>query len=448
MRAVNDRAARRSALFRAGALIASLGSACTLVNAFDEVKPFAEGTYGPGGPNLTLDGSSDGTTNPDGRAPAVGAVVVAGQVATDGGSRGVLTVLDPATGREMGPREAMAVAAIRYDGLRDLWYVFESKGFDFVPAPTDEVVLHVRALDLATGKWAERGAISIPPLQNYDSIGVIRDRLVYVAHPGGGAGDAAPSFRVVTIDTSNPAKPAVADVQATDRAPLGAVATRSPTGPGGVVNLVRVNTSACVTPAQCPIEIVPVLVPNSGTPVINPPVPIGMTSRFNVPGYATFARLERDAIVFPRTSTDAAAPSSVSLFDPRNQNEQQVAPTSFVITDSVLRRAAVSECTQTLFVVGTNGDFDLHAVPVFGNGTGAPAKITTGHSGQAVYFEPATRTVIAPFGQGSGFDYSAFHLGGTPEAPTLTRRTADWAPPADVRPLLLAVREPVPIVCP
>lgn len=442
------RSLRGAGIVRAGALAVAFGSACTLVNTFDEVKPLTDGTYGPSGPGtgIVTDGAvSDGMSSPDGnnKTPALGAIVVAGQLETTDGSLSteVLTVLDPATGREIGPREPMIVAGIRYDGLRDLWYVFESKGADFVPSPADEVILHVRALDLATGVWTERGAISVPPLQNYESIGVVRDRLVFVAHP---ASDAGGGVRVVTIDTTDPSKPAIADQQTTDRAPLGIVATRSSNGrPGGVANLVRLNSGACVN-GQCPIEIVRVLISNSAEPVINPPVEIGTTSRFAMPGYATFAGANRDVIVFPRTSN--AGPSTVSLFDPFNQQPvQQTAAASFVINDATLRRAAVSECTRTIFVVGTNGDFDLHAVPAFDIGGGTPTKISTGHSGQSVYFEPTTRTVIAPFGQGTGFDYSAFRLGGTPETPVLTKRTADWSPPTDIRPLLLAVREPVPV---
>jgi hypothetical protein len=64
-----------------------------------------------------------------------------------------------------------------------------------------------------------------------------------------------------------------------------------------------------------------------------------------------------------------------------------------------------------------------------------------------VYFEPSTKTVLAPFAQGAGFDYSAFKLEGTETAPALTKRTADWTPPSDLRPILLGIREPLPIVC-
>jgi hypothetical protein len=65
-----------------------------------------------------------------------------------------------------------------------------------------------------------------------------------------------------------------------------------------------------------------------------------------------------------------------------------------------------------------------------------------------VYFEPCTKTVLAPFNQGAGFDYSAFKLGGTSAAPTLAKRDTDWHPPTDVRPVLLGIRSPLPLQCP
>ena len=133
-------------------------------------------------------------------------------------------------------------------------------------------------------------------------------------------------------------------------------------------------------------------------------------------------------------------------YDPVLHTEQQ-APTDFVITDTGLKRAAVSNCANVAFVVGTNGDLRVHAVPIQANGGGTPSSASTGHSGQSVYFEPSTKTVLAPFAQGAGFDFSAFKLEGTSAAPLLTKRTADWNPPSDLRPILLGIREPEPIVC-
>jgi hypothetical protein len=434
-------------VFRLGVVVLLFGSACTLVNSFDEVKPLSDGTYAPstGGPSGEGGSNSDApVTDAPFPSNAGGAIVVAGQVASDAGAglpTSVLAVLDPVTGRQIGERENMVVASVRYDGLRDLWYVFESKTPEWAPGPTAEVIFHVRSLDLTTGKWTERGSIPVPPLQHYESIGVVRERVAYVAHSTADAG----AVQLVTIDTTDPAKPTLIDQQLLDRTPLGAVATRSGTGPGGVVGLVRLNTSACVGNV-CNVELVRVRIPNGTLPQIDSPATLGTASRNSSPSFATFSLVERDVIVFPRPANDAS--TTASMFEPRTQVPQGL-PSSFYVTDSLLRRTAVSECTQTAFVVGANGDLDLHAVPVFGDGGGTASAVTTGHSGQSVYFEPTTRTVLAPFGQGAGFVLSAFRLAGTSDAPQLTRRTtADWNPPTDLRPILLAIRVPVPIVCP
>ena len=98
-------------------------------------------------------------------------------------------------------RTLESIAGVQYDGLRDLWYLFESKIADFVPGANDEVVLHVRQLDAKTGVWTELSKRTVPTLQSYDSIGVTRERLSYVAYkaPEAGAG-----LEYVTFNTSNP----------------------------------------------------------------------------------------------------------------------------------------------------------------------------------------------------------------------------------------------------
>jgi hypothetical protein len=64
-----------------------------------------------------------------------------------------------------------------------------------------------------------------------------------------------------------------------------------------------------------------------------------------------------------------------------------------------------------------------------------------------VYFEPYTSTVLVPFTQGDNHELQAFALTMTGNAPKLTARTTGWTPPTDVRPEVLAVREPVPLRC-
>lgn len=431
-----------------------VAAGCSLVNSFEDVTPRSDGVYAQADatavdvaaqPDVATDAPV--TDASDAGIASGGAIVVGGRVEDDAGAfKYVLAVLDPADGKEIGTREDMVVAGVQYDGLRDLWYIFESKTNDFVAGANDQVVLHVRELNAKTGVWNERSQKAVPVLQSYDSIGVTRERLTYVAYrsPEAGAG-----LEYVTFNTNDPANPVELNRLPVDVTPFGAMPTRSSTGPGGFVNYLRINTtpSECDAGNICPMEIVPIRIPNSGSPAIDPIVPLGYTVRFNLPSYAAMAPpTDLDLVVFPRTGNDASAPSTIRRYDPVLHTEQQ-APTDFVITDTGLKRAAVSNCGKMAFVVGTNGDLRVHAIPIQANGGGTPTSASTGHSGQSVYFEPSTKTVLAPFAQGSGFDFSAFKLGGTETAPTLSQRSTDWTPPSDLRPILLGIREPLPITC-
>lgn len=446
--ATRNRALR---VFSCGSLL--VGAGCSLVNSFDDVTPRIDGIYlesdatvadvAPTSDVVTNDVAND--SGGDAALGSGGAIVVGGRVHDDAGNiEYVLAVLDPANGREIAAREKMVVAGIQYDGLRDLWYIFESKSNDFVPGPNDQVVLHVRALDPKTGVWTERSQKQVPVIQSFDSIGVTRERLTYVAYkaPEAGAG-----LEYVTFNTADPAALAeVNRIAVVDNTPLGAMASRSTTGPGGFVNYLR-TANCSVEAGTCEIEIVPIRIPNSGSPVIDPIVGVGPTGRFSIPSFAVIPPpTDLDLVIFPRVGNDASAPSTVRRYDPVLHTEQQN-PTDFVITDSALKRAAVSSCANVAFVVGTNGDLRVHAIPIQASGGGTPSSASTGHSGQSVYFEPSSRTVLAPFAQGAGYDFSAFKLEGTPAAPLLTKRSADWTPPADLRPILLGIREPLPIVC-
>lgn len=430
----------RAALF--SAMVVAAG--CSLVNPFDDVAPRSDGTYAEVDATV-LDAAPTTDVADGGRDGARAALVVGGRVEDDAGaSKYVLAVLDPASGREIGTREDMVVAGIHYDGLRDLWYVFESKSGDFVPGANDQVVLHVRALDAETGAWTERSSKLVPTIQSYDSIGATRERLTYVAYraPEAGAG-----HEYVTFDTTDPTNLVEMNRLPVGALPFGAMPSRSPTGPGGFVNYLRISATDCDAGDVCQMELVPIRIPNSGSPVLDPIVPLGYIGRFDVPSYAVVPPpTNLDLVVFPRASDDASAPSKLRRYDPVLHTEQQTA-TDFVITDSSLKKAAVSSCANVAFVVGGNGDLRVHAVPIQPNGGGTPASASTGHAGQSVYFEPSSKTVLAPFAQGDGFGFSAFRLEGTPAAPLLTKRTSDWTPPADLRPILLGIREPLPIAC-
>ena len=80
-------------------------------------------------------------------------------------------------------------------------------------------------------------------------------------------------------------------------------------------------------------------------------------------------------------------------------------------------------------------------------------KVALRHSGQSVYYDPASETVFAPFNQGGGATYSPFRISGDSLAGlNLKERTGgptgDWNPPTDVRPILLGIHAPTAETCP
>lgn len=432
----------------------AFGAGCTLVNPFDDVRTASEGQYAALPPTTTTglsdggaalgDASKDGSVPP--RAPLAGAIVMSAESARRGDNQMdyFLTVLDPATGNEVnrGARENMVVAGVRYDGLRDLWYIFESGPGHFAPTPDDTVYLHVRQLDMVSGTWTELSKTLIPSLNHYDSIVALRDRLVFVAFAP--AGSAYP-LNLVTLDTSNPSNIGFLGDPVPipwSSPPLGLLGSSSTTGPGGTINLAQINKQLCVN-RMCDVEFLKFFVPNSGSPRLSDaPTRVGSTLSYAVPALAKLSISEQHSVVFPPPVTSGGN-ATVQLFQPGSA--EVVGPTiSFAIRDLALKRAATADCEDTLFVVGTNNDTRLYAVPLFEGGKAA--SIETTHSGQAVYYEPSSRTVFSPFNQGAGTSYSAYRLGGSKAEPTLSVRT-DWMAPGDLRPLLLEIRQPLPVRC-
>ena len=130
------------------------------------------------------------------------------------------------------------------------------------------------------------------------------------------------------------------------------------------------------------------------------------------------------------------------------QNEMQFgAPIPFQTGDGFFQPFAFAECQHQALLIATNEDLAVYSIPLT-SASGMTARATTTHSGQSVYFEPYTSTVLAPFTQGDGFELTAFTLAGSSATPTLTPRQTGWSPPADVRPEVIAVRAPLPIKCP
>ncbi len=434
-------------------------AACSLINSFDDVKdavvdagsaadapvvvpPIEAGPLPDSGP--VSDAAVDA-----GPAGPTGAIVVGANVVGDAGKEFVLTVLNPATGAELAPskREKMKVAAIQYDGLRDLWYIFESLGTDFQPSPVDPVTLHVRELNNVTGEWTERQKLAVPTVSGSDVFAVLRNRIAYFAYVTTDAG--IPEGKLVLLDTTTPSAVTVLTPNTDlDAIPEGIIGTRVLSGTGGTLTLIRKDSPNCSGTSAptdfCPwkaqtVTIVPGASPQFGAgtqPIVANVVRIGS------PAWGSY--LGGNVNIF---GVPAAAGQSAYLESRlTSTNLTSGTATPFALTGSVLRPLAISECAQTAFVAElTSGE--LRAVPLAAGSTVLEKNL--GHPGQRLFFEPFSNSLLAPFKTANSFEISAYTLGGTKTVPTLTKRQAPgWNPPADLQPNVVAVKAPVTFACP
>lgn len=448
------RADRKLPVFSVVLAAAAFAAGCGIVNALDDVEQPHETTY-TAGPKVD-EPLSDGGSSADGGdtgAPGDHAVmVVAGNVLVDEAGEQfdpVLTVLDTATGHEVGSREKMRAAGVVYDAPRDLWYLFESPS-DFVPGPSDVVRLHVRKLDSKTGAWTELSSTVVATPLYYDAIVATNSRLTFIAHPADA--DAGGSLRMVTLDTSNPASPGVLDERDVAAAPLGMIATRSGSGPGGQVTLLNVGSAAdgdCADagPGACAAKLHRFLIPNGGAPQDLGSFIYGAMSSFGLPGYGSVicGGGPDELLVLPK---GGAGPHDVHLLGYQSTGGTLATSYAMATNATRLRRAAVDNVRRLVFLVETNTDTNVHVVSLAPGG--ATTKAALRHSGQAVYYDHGSQTVFAPFNQGDGYTFSAFRVSGTSTAPQLKERTAagDWDPPADLRPVLLGIKDPATFACP
>jgi hypothetical protein len=433
-------------LISRGFMIASATTcvmACTLLNALDVVKPDIDASVSTtpdaalsdtSTPAVTETGAPDVVVN---AGPPKGAIVVGGAVSGDGGALlPVLTALAPETGLELPQaREKMNVAGAKYDGLRDLWYIFESGGASAFPLPTDPVFLHVRKLDTYTGAWENLQTLKIPPVVSFTHIGVLRERLVYLAYRVELNGDTGTDL--VTINTSTPSNVLVIDTKSLDKLPLGLIATRSQSSTPGSVNLLK--AVSCEGGGQC-LETVHVTVSAEGA-TIGATTALGRFS--GSPAYGSFISSSVDLIAWKTIGAEPFA--KLKSFNPLTLQEIGVG-IEVGANEPFLKPLATAECLGQALITGTNTELTINSVPL--TTTGQSDRLSTGHSGQGVYFEPFTSTALAPFSQGDGFVLTAMKLTGTKDAPKLALRQADWSPPADLRPEIVAIRQPLPIVCP
>ncbi len=440
------RVASRTAL---ALFAASAGVACSLINAFDDVKPqvFAN-LPETGGEDVHVEAAAEAGD----AGPAKGVIVVGGVVESDGGHAAVLTAINPGTGAELPmAREKMLVAAVHYDGLRDLWYVFESNGATHFPLPTESVFLHVRKLDTYTGKWEEIQSIKIPTLVANSHIAILRERIAYIAYRTTADGSVAKDL--VVINTTSPTEPTVENSTPLAGDPIGVVGTRATTTAGGHVTLLF-DGAAGATPeggvcngaAMC-LETQLVTVGGEGVPSLGV-----LTERGTYKGSPAFGSFgvstgsPADYVgFFPDPAPTTGAPGTMRAYSP-NTGLPTGSPITFSFNDTFLRPIAFADCLAQALLIGTNTETAVTTIPVASAGTGDRGDM--GHSGQSVHFEPFTSTVLAPFTQGEGYELTAFKLSGTSGAPKLALRLSpDWSPPSGLRPEIVSTRTPIPFQC-
>ncbi len=456
------------------AIAATCVGACSLINAYDDLRPQADA-----GPDATSPGDSGtdspvDSAGPDGaardagdagdaaRADAsfsdLGVIVISGRVANDAGALvGVLTALDPTTGMELpSARQSLNVPVVIYDGLRDLWYVIETDGTSLFPTPSDHAVLHIRTLDPASGTWTTLQSLRVPP-PVFGLAAAITNRLVYVGFDSQVDAQSGTSF--VTVDTTDPTMPNIYGSTGLPVQPFGLIGTRSQTGNGGPVNLLLAqpcsdggvsgdaggDAAAGIGGGEC-LSIQHVTVPTDPDPAtLTFAAELGPF--FGKPAYGSYLTGgPADVLGWSLPGSTGPGATSISSYSP--QNEAPIGTSiSIQTSDGFFQPFAFAECQQQALLTATNEDLSVYAIPL-GSASGMLARAATTHSGQGVYFEPYTSTVLSPFTQGDGYVLTAFTLGGTMANPTLTPRQAGWTPPADVRPEVIAVRAPIPVKCP
>jgi hypothetical protein len=440
----------------AGVMAVMGAAACTIINSFGDVEPVTA-EAGTGTDAGSESGPQEGGTFDSG-FPDKGAIVLSGRILDDAGSlQGVLTAIDPETGKELpnARQTPLNVPMALYDGLRDLWLIMETDGTSLFPVPTDHAVLHVRTLDPGNGTWTTLQSLQVPP-PVFGLATVLKNRLVYVGY----SDKVDASIALITIDTSDPTQPNIYGITALPEQPFGLIGTRSQTGNGGGINMLLAepcadaggaaddagDASGGLAGGNC-LGMQHVAEPT------DPDLPSltfhnDLGPYFGKVAFGSYLTGGVDMILWSLPGGNSSSPGPAFIHSYSPQNGQQVgSPVPFTTGDGFFQPFAFAECQQQALLTSTNEDLAVYSIPLAAATNATAARAALGQSGQGVYFEPYTSTVLAPFTQGDGYVLTAFTLGGTTAQPKLTQRASNWTPPADVRAEVVAVRAPVPAQC-
>ncbi len=447
---------------------AGLSVGCSLVNSFDEVKAKIAADTGVLQDTTVEDTVVDDTATTDtAQAPdtAVADTAVADMGTDTGpveqglivlsardpsGDAGVsgtyiLTVLDPLTGKRVGTLandEKLAVMSIKYDELRDLWYVLVNKGQNRVdPAPTDKTELQVRTYDRAAKKWTTISTLEIPPMFDDATVGVIGNGIAYLT---AAVVDGGTELRLQVIDIAAPNMPKVGgtvSLPAIGTSVAGLIATRAPSN-GGTVNVAFTRNCTGSTLADvCEVAFQRVTVSVGFTPTAGATTKVADTPPSPTHGIVAFGSFingggaqTQDVIVEPPTG--AATKATLSRRNPQtNGVASGTSPIPFTpgidlgttLPSKRYPGLAVAECQKIVFVTDQLGQ-TVTAVPL--DITGTPTPYSVGRPAQRVYFEPYTKSVLTPYGVSTNGEFQAITLSGEDKNPILkARAAASWSPP-------------------
>jgi hypothetical protein len=385
--------------------------------------------------------------------PATGLIALGARV-TDGTGTSVLSVLDE-TGAELS-REELSVAALAHDGApgRDVWYVFIAEEI-FPIDPTRPADLEVRRFDSVAREWTTVSRTTALPPPRAGQLVVLNQRLAYLSYRNS---DQAETLTLLdTTDLSDISAEEVPVTTGADTRLVGLLGARGSatdsTVDGGTLNLML---SECTSATACALGIQPYFV--GGSAVAGTFEPLG-----DYVGSTSFANAIRERRSF--VTFLGAGDSQVHLFDIDPFDPTEVDDSALPSMSSTVGGLSLLEC-EGVVVVAEGNENQLRGVSLAG---GATRPFDLMRAGQALHFEPFSRTLLAPFnsdplepapdagngmgagGASSGFDASidAFVVTGNgSSAPTITARTAaQWSPPADLAPLTLAVRNPETFEC-
>jgi len=215
----------------------------------------------------------------------------------------------------------------------------------------------------------------------------------------------------------------------------------SPTNRDATGGTLNVMIRDCLQ-SGCPLVVQPLFVGSE----VSAGAPVTLETYNGTPAFAS-ALTERRSFV----SMDTEEGVRLFEFDPFDLSDLEDSPVA--TTTSTMRGLAVLECEESL-VLSEGDEARLRGVSLISNvGQGYDLM----RPGQRLYFEPFTQRLLAPFNQdldnltpaeGAG-SIDAFTLTGNGvSAPTIEPVLAeDWAPPADLVPLTMAVRMPPSFSC-